>query len=259
MKIHFLFLFLFFLFNCGSQTNNQVKNTSADPTLIADQLLDSNANKFKSIEDAESETDEVKRKEIEEKNAKYEIVPDEWKAVNFNNFSYPVKRMKGFIHLKNGEFEYSNREEYDNQFGEGGGSYYVDLTGDNVKEAVVFVSAVACGGSCDGGSEIIYFYSMQNKKLGLLGRIESGSRAYGCSLKSFTIKNKEIIIEQFGRCQKDSSKNEDKDYSCKFCVKDLTVSTYIFENRKLKKKFSKIISTPEVEIKNFAGETYSIE
>jgi hypothetical protein len=118
---------------------------------------------------------------------------------------------------------------------------------------------VSCGGSCDGGSEIIYFYSIQNKKPNLLGRIETGNRAYGCSVKSFKVKNKEITIEQFGLCKKNSDDNEDDSYPCKFCVKDSTISTYIFSSNKLNRKSSETVSPPVVNVKNFTGEIYSIQ
>jgi hypothetical protein len=112
MKTLFLILMLVFLTNCVSQSaTNDFVNISAAPTPPANNSFDTIANNLASIQDAEPEIDEMQRKEIEARNAEFEVVPDEWKHIDFENFTSPTSRMKGFIHLKNGEFEYSNRKE----------------------------------------------------------------------------------------------------------------------------------------------------
>jgi hypothetical protein len=259
MREVILIVFALFNFSCVQDSAADKTEVVLSTPPIANKLSDDNVNKLSQIESAKSDVNEEKRNEIKEQNAKFKIVPDEWKQIDFENFTYPTSRMKGFIHLKNGKFEYSNRKEYDEHFGSGGNGYYVDLVGDSVKEVIIFITDVSCGGSCDGGRELIYFYSIQNKKPILLGRIETGSRAYGCSIKSFKVKNKEITIEQFGRCQKKSDENENKNYICKFCVKDLTVSKYILDGKKPKRTSSEIISTPELDVKNYTDTVYSIE
>jgi hypothetical protein len=91
-------------------------------------------------------------------NERFRQVPDEFKSVDFNNFEYDFGR------LKDGEFE----KEHSGKYARGGSRFsfddvfYIDLIGDSKKEAVVFLYRVGCGGSCDGGSNIIYFYSSRN-------------------------------------------------------------------------------------------------
>jgi len=114
--------------------------------------------------------------------------------------------------------------------------------------------AVSCGGSCDGGRAIIHFYSSKEGKPKLIDWIETGSRSGSCSLKSFTIKNKKIFIEQFGRCSKDSRFEEDRLYSCKFCVEDLTRSVYSIKNAELVRESSEEIDTPETDVMNYLAE-----
>jgi len=89
----------------------------ATPTPIANQPTDANTDKFTPIRDAEVEIDEIKLKEIEEQNAKFEIVPDEWKSIDFENSTYPAESVNGFIKLKNGEFEYSEKNNLGGHFG----------------------------------------------------------------------------------------------------------------------------------------------
>lgn len=246
--------------NCALQsTEVGIKNsnsfTSSSP-LLANSNIE-NGNSFNSLVEAPTLVEKGEIEELDKQNEVFRAIPYEFKMIDFKNFVYPVGNIS--VRLKNGELEFNQDKNWGNGWLTFEENFFIDLTGDDKPEAVVFLNEGHCGGSCDGGAEIIYFYSISNERLKLLGQIESGSRAYGCSIKSFKIKNKEITIEQFGRCQKSSSENEDKEYSCKFCVKDLTVSTYFFEGKKLIKKSSNIVSAPEVKIMNYTGETYIIE
>jgi hypothetical protein len=63
------------------------------------------------------------------------------------------------------------------------------------------VTWIACGGSCDGGSTLIYVYSIRNKKLSLIWRIETGSLAEECGLKSLTVNKRIINLEVFRVCR----------------------------------------------------------
>jgi hypothetical protein len=66
------------------------------------------------------------------------------------------------VTLKNGEYEYD--------FNESRGwfslrdVYYVDVTGDQIPDAIVNLSHVEWGtGSCDGGSDLFFIYSKTQK------------------------------------------------------------------------------------------------
>ncbi|MDQ3713847.1 MAG: hypothetical protein M3388_16730 [Acidobacteriota bacterium] len=221
MKILFIILALVILSNCASQTSaDKIENDTARPKPTVNNSNNANVNNWKPIQNEANKIDENKQKELDDQNEKFRQVPDEFIKIDFKNFKYPYAR------LKNGEYieERKNRS--------GGTTYsfddvfFINLNGDKKKEAVVMLYAVSCGGSCDGGKSIVHFYSSEKSKPKLLDWIELGSRSGGCSLKSLKIVNKKIFIEQFGKCSKNSSYEENRVYSCKFCIKDLTCSVY---------------------------------
>src|SRR5438067_10523199 len=144
-----------------------------------------------------------------EKSKKEKSAPLEFKGVDFKNFTYPIARnpdvpkefRKRLVALRNGAFEFHDPK------GLGGATYdlrdidYIDLTGDGKPEAVVRLSQVFCGGSCDGGSDFFYFYVAGNRKPVLLSQIEFGSFAYNCGLKSFVLRNRRLELETFRSCR----------------------------------------------------------
>lgn len=209
----------------------------------ADDVANANQNQ---VPYQEYKVDQTKLQHLALQNEKFRQVPDEFKAVDFENFKYP------HVRLKNGEYDDSdsNNPLAGHQSFSLGDVFYVDLNGDDKREAVVLISAVGCGASCDGGREIIYFYSSQNGKAKYLDSIETGANAGGCSLKSFTIENKKIIVEQFGRCVRDAAIDENKDYFCKFCVKDETRTVYSAGKSRLNKESSKITETGQINVMN---------
>lgn len=78
--------------------------------------------------------------------------------------------------------------------------YYKDVTGDGSPEAIVRLLHLRCHGSCDGGSDLFYIFSRRNGKLKNIWRYETGSYAYGCGLKSFTLGDKQIVVQLSDRC-----------------------------------------------------------
>ncbi len=127
-------------------------------------------------------------------------VPLAFRGTDFKNLAYPTS-LRGWIRLQDGRFEYSRVK------GTGGGDtfdfsdvHYVDLTGDGNKEALVRLIQISCGASCDGSSDLFYIYSGRQRRLRLLTRIETGSLAYGCGLKSLIVESGKISLEVFGKC-----------------------------------------------------------
>lgn len=243
MKILFLILALMILPNCASQTSaDKLGNGTPLPKPKAESV-----NNWKWIENEADKIDQTKRKEIEIQNEKFRIVPDEFKNIDFENFKYPSAR------LKNGEYEEADKYI-------GGTTYYfdevffIDLVNDSKKEAVALLNVVSCGGSCDGGSSIIHFYSSRKDKPKLIDWIGFGSRSGGCSLKSLKVINKKIHIEQFGKCTKNPSYEENRVYTCKFCVNDLTRSVYSIKNSGLVRESIEEIETPETDVMNYSAE-----
>lgn len=247
MKYLFIFLALIFLSSCtdrisaDKQENNPIRET---PTSMSNSV---NTNSFQPVEP--EKIDQKRRDELDIQNQKFREVPVEFKDVDFENFKFPS------VKLKDGEFEEINVDQMNGATYRLGEVFYVDLTGDIKKEAIVILWALSCGGSCDGGSETTYFYSSQNGKAKLLDFIQTGSRSSGCFIKSFAIKNKKLSIEQFGTCIKNSDYDENIVNSCKFCVKDLTRSVYVFNNQsKLVREFVEEIKTPETNVMNYFAE-----
>jgi hypothetical protein len=132
-----------------------------------------------------------------EANKAFEAVPAEFRTVDFANFRFPFGR------LTNGELVIER--------GSGGDTYrldnpiYLDLLGDELKEAIVPISVVSCGVSCDGGSWTLFFFQSNGTRVKRFGEINLGSPAYGCNAKSIATRNKIIEIEQFGKCLQNST------------------------------------------------------
>ncbi len=132
--------------------------------------------------------------------------------------------------------------------------YFLDLTGDEKKEAIVMLSVLSCGGSCDGGAYFIYIYSANYYKPKLLWRLETGDRAYGCSLKSLAIERKKINIELFGRCVSDKGEEKETRIMNKFSVPDTTHYIYEFNGETFVRKHKDYTSVPERNVMNYTSE-----
>lgn len=150
-----LFFGLCFLAGCASQPAAPVSDNSSNQNNSVNQIS-SNTNAYAEFQRINKENIE----KLDIQNEKFKTVPEEFMNVDFENFTYPTDYPKKSVSLKNGEFRYEIREK--NALGGGwfsfGVVYFVDFTGDNVKEAIVFLSRVDCGGSCDGGTVLMYVY-----------------------------------------------------------------------------------------------------
>lgn len=248
MKVLCLILLVFssvsFNSSCYQASATMTDNINANVTTLSNE---SDANVY--IPPKHLKTDEVKLEELNRQNEKFREVPVEWEKVDFKNFRYD------FGKIVNGEYESEEDKKYVGgltfSFGD---MFYVDLVGDKKKEAIVFIWEVLCGGSCNGGAIIPYFYKIQNGKVKLIDEIRTGSRSGGCFIKSFRLENKEIYLEQFGRCKKDSSFYEDREFICKFCVSGLTKSVYSFNKSRLDRKSVEEIESENVEINGYLPE-----
>lgn len=181
-------------------------------------------------------------------------VPQAFAHVDFTNRFYGRYRFstgkRVNLKLKDGE------QVYDYRTGERGwfvygDVYYTDVTGDQTPEAVVRLSHIQCGVSCDGGSTLIYVYSILKGKLKTLWRYETGSLAYGCGLKSLTIQGKQIVLETFGRCLQPATDNPG---SGKFIIEDVTRSVFRFNGRRFKRRSVEIMTRPATDVKNYKAE-----
>ena len=198
LKVLLILTVVLTMANCAGQPNLRTSNTVMTqnaPTSSPTQEPAKSRNKASS----------------EPKNTKE--VPTEFNGIDFKNQTYPMSVNLSYtttfrrrtVRLKDGSYEYRDRR------GPGGAQYdlrnvdYVDVSGDGKKEAVVRISQVICGVSCDGGSDFFYFYSIDHGKPRLLSRLETGSLGYDCGLKSFNLKRGYLTLETFRACRFDGT------------------------------------------------------
>jgi hypothetical protein len=203
---YFLVICLLFLANCASQTTTQLSNNSSNQNSSANQSSNS-VNSY--LESQRINKENVENLEIQ--NEKFKTIPEEFKDVNFKNYSYPSDSLKKQIKLKDGKYEYDEPKTMSGGWFDFGDVYFIDLTNDEKKEAIVLLDEVSCGGSCDGGSDLMYIYQINQQKPHLIWHYSFGSAGYGCGLKTLTIKEKKIIFDVFGRCDNKMRLSETKE------------------------------------------------
>ena len=79
--------------------------------------------------------------------------------------------------------------------------FYTDLTGDDSPEAIVMLTHLECGRSCDGGKNLIYIYSLNAGSFKEILNYETGSGEAGCSLKSLIVKTKSFPLSCLGNAR----------------------------------------------------------
>jgi hypothetical protein len=228
--------------NCASRITSQSNNS-------ATQNAQPNAQPTESVKPSAAEGDEVASTE------KVNEVPPEFRDVDFKNFVYPASYGKGSVRLKDGSYEQAE--------GMGGDTFelrdisFVDLAGDEKKEAVVELFWLSCGGSCDGGSHLFYVYSSRQNRPALFWRIESGSTAYGCGFKSLKVNGRKINLELFNNCRFNGATPENtpaEGESGKFSA--LVYTHFLFESngKKMALKRREVFPYPEGSAKNYRPE-----
>jgi len=132
---------------------------------------------------------------------RFRFVPENFSKVDFKNFSYGVYSVSVgkpvSLTLNDGKMwddsGWFNLEDV----------YYQDVTGDGSPEAIVRLLHLRCSGSCDGGADLFYIYSRRNGRLKNIWQYETGSYAYGCGLKSFSLRGKQVVLELTNGCTKE--------------------------------------------------------
>ncbi len=157
---------------------------------------------------------------------KFRGIPADFSDVDFKNFSY------GDYAIADGKPVSLTLNEGKMWDAEGWFNlqdvYYKDITGDGRSEAIVRLLRLRCHGSCDGGADWFYIYTKRNGKLKNIWQYETGSYAYGCGLKSFTLGNKQIAMELFGSC---ASQGIGYPGQSRFIAGDLTFLLFEFDGR----------------------------
>lgn len=191
----------------------------------------------------------VQAEEPKDPNERFRVVPQNFAHVNFNNWDYGRYRFGGpkvNLVLTAGQLEIPHQH--------GGGEMfsladvlYTDVTGDGKQEAIVNLSHVQCGGSCDGGSNLFYVYQSSKNGLRKIWEYETGGMAYGCGMKSITVLKKMIVLEMFGQCWAPASSFG----GTKFMVRDVTQSVFVFNGKRFLQHRMGIMASPEKDVKNY--------
>ena len=138
-------------------------------------------------------------------NTRFRYVPREFKTTDFTTRSYGKYTLSDGkavnLALIDGQFRHfaSTSDWFDLN-----DVFYTDLTGDDSPEAIVMLTHLECGRSCDGGKNLIYIYSLNAGSFKEILNYETGSGEAGCSLKSLIVKNKKLSLELFGKCPQPS-------------------------------------------------------
>ncbi|HEX7330497.1 MAG TPA: hypothetical protein VF290_03305 [Pyrinomonadaceae bacterium] len=199
----------------------------------------------------------VVKNEPADPNEKFRIVPSNFAHVDFSNRSYGLYRTFSKVNISlnliNGDYDYSD--------GDGGqwfrlkDVYFTDVTGDERPEAIVLLTHVQCGVSCDGGSTLILVYKTHGS-VEEIWRFETGSNADGCGLRSLTIMRKQITVEMFGKCP-----NPQLGYSGpgKFLVGHTTVSNFRLSGGRFVKRETEVFFAPVRDVKNYQPQIHIID
>lgn len=182
-------------------------------------------------------------------------VPAAFRGVDFRNFSYPLNWDGQTVRLKDGKREFYEDKIFGNGWFDLSDVGYADLTGDGAEEAVVDVSWVACGASCDGGSHLFYFYSIRKGRPKLLWRIETGSIGYGCGLKSFAADARGVTLEVFKDCRPEGAslvnETDPEEHGMKFRSRVFTRLHFRFENGTFALKRREVFPNPREDVRNY--------
>ena len=129
--------------------------------------------------------------------------------------------------------------------------------------AVVRLLLVRCGGSCDGGSHLFYFFRAHNGRPSLFWSIETGSLAYECGLisvnrnlrwkysKPARLKDSQTkgssIQESYNP---DEVKNEGQSGG-KFIANNLTRFVFEFNKGRFVMRSTEVLPNPNPDVRNY--------
>ena len=182
---------------------------------------------------------------------RFRVIPQQFEQVDFRNHTYGLYKLSNGqsieLTLWNGKLELPDNL----------GSftlkdvYYRDVTGDWKPEAIAWLSHVQCDGPCDGGANIFYIYTMANGELKPIWQYETGTYAYGCGLKSFRIARRQLVLELFGHCSKESIGNRGPS---KFVAEGVTFILLEFDGQRFVRQPAEFFDTAPNHVKNYEPE-----
>ena len=193
---------------------------------------------------------------------KFRAVPRSWASVDFKNYAFgPYKFADGkqrSLILRNGEYQYDLGENGRGWFSLNDVYYFDAIGGDSIPDAIVDLIHVECGGgSCDGGAHILLIYDKNfYGRVKQQFRLETGSYAYGCGLKSVTLGRNDVKVELFGHCEEPAMSDVGE---AKFFIKDRTQLAYRFTDKGFIQTTTEFIKTDFTDVMNYKAELHFAE
>ena len=180
---------------------------------------------------------------------RFRVTPEHFQQIDFNNYSYGLYTSsdgtKIPLNLRNTQFSLPNNSGWFSMRD----VYYRDVTGDEIEEAIVRLSHVQCSnGSCYGGAELFYIFTMHNGKLKPIWEYETGTYAHGCGLKSFTLFYKHIALILFGDCPQPAMSDPSQP---KFRAGGFTSILLEFDGRRFAQTSTEFFITPPTNVRDY--------
>lgn len=246
IKILFVVLVAMFIVSCSDESQQETEQPAEDPNKHLFCSFDSSM-----LSIAAPATKEAA---LGKPNEAFQVAPAEFNGVDFQNFSFLMPGSKLTWKLKDGSYQYdiANDSRGWVKFAD---AFYLDLTGDETKEAIVMLSHVKCGASCNGGASIVYVFSADKSKPKMLWDFETGSLSSGCGLKSFNVKGKKLNFELFGNCADEGNKLIDGASDSKpFSFAGTTQFQFSYDGTKFIRESTNLVESPELDVKNHRAE-----
>ena len=144
------------------------------------------------------------------------------------------------------EFDYSDGDRGMVDFDK---VYYLDLTGDQRKDALIVLLEYDCGMGCGASKSYhFYIYSLDKNKPRYVWDYNSNEVGYEGGMKSFVTENEKIVIEEYG---KGTKAEQQQSGSPGYMSKNIDRRTFNFNGVSFKLKTKEFIETDYINVFNF--------
>jgi hypothetical protein len=255
-----LFFSLFFSVSCASRPEAQLAENSSDQNLTKAIVATPTPIKseIKSPSKNDVDSDLCKEYQDPDQPGKVPKTDSPIGKFDFKNFTYPKIWQKGFVKLKDGCFgEMITEPGLAIEIYTLNSVDFVDFNNDGVDEALIKVAFFSGSGS-SGVSENYLLYNLKGKKLNLLWKIGTGVRAY-CGTKEYELKDKQIILELFGKCSVKSDGNFDDTGKHTYDYSAFEYTRFVFgmNDNRFGVKSREVLPFPEQDIKDYFNRKFN--